>query len=280
VYSCQRIPGRVLSHNDCNDAKAAINPAAAEICDGLDNNCNGVRDFRLGVNDFEDDDNDDVADAKCTGGEDCDDTDATTGDGKDEVCDGRDNDCDDATDEQTAQTVWFLDKDGDGFGTEQGTALARCEPIPGRAAILGDCDDSVNAIHPGAIEQCNGDDDDCNGIVDDGTNYLCQASRHVGDRVLVAHRVVDGLEDRGELAVELREKRHAPRLVSEGLHLIVSLQIVKPRRAAPRAVKSAVGVGALPQHLHHANRVYGDAGLLNDPSSLAVVELAEGIDAG
>jgi len=31
-----------------------------------------------------------------------------------------------------------------------------------------DCDDSDSTIHPGAIESCNGTDDNCNGVVDEG----------------------------------------------------------------------------------------------------------------
>jgi len=37
------------THGDCNDAVAAINPAATEICDGIDNNCNGMVDENGGT---------------------------------------------------------------------------------------------------------------------------------------------------------------------------------------------------------------------------------------
>jgi Putative metal-binding motif/Receptor L domain len=180
IYSCERIPGRVLSNNDCDDEDPAIHPAAAEACDAVDNDCSGTKDFRLATNDFEDDDNDGIADSKCTGGQDCADTDATSGKGLDEVCDTRDNDCDKAIDEDTAQTVWYLDRDGDGWGVDLGTALARCEPIPGRAANLGDCDDDVNAVHPTALEVCNGVDENCNAKADEGTNYQCSVESGVG----------------------------------------------------------------------------------------------------
>ena len=33
--------GYVTNNGDCNDANAAINPGAKEVCDGVDNNCNG-----------------------------------------------------------------------------------------------------------------------------------------------------------------------------------------------------------------------------------------------
>lgn len=38
---CYQPAGYVNLKNDCNDSNAAINPGATEICDGIDNNCNG-----------------------------------------------------------------------------------------------------------------------------------------------------------------------------------------------------------------------------------------------
>jgi Putative metal-binding motif len=37
----------------------------------------------------------------------------------------------------------------------------------GYSVCAGDCNDGDPAVHPGAVETCNGIDDDCNGIVDD-----------------------------------------------------------------------------------------------------------------
>jgi hypothetical protein len=37
----------------------------------------------------------------------------------------------------------------------------------GYAVCAGDCDDGNRSIHPGAMETCDGRDDDCNGIFDD-----------------------------------------------------------------------------------------------------------------
>jgi len=72
---------------------------------------------------------------------DCDDASAGRAAGFAEACDGIDNDCDDAVDE---------DDDGDGF------------------AVCGDCDDRRASTHPGALEVCDGLDDDCDGLVDEG----------------------------------------------------------------------------------------------------------------
>jgi len=84
------------------------------------------------------------------------------GDGVD-FCD----DCDD-TNPNVQDYTWFLDSDGDGFGTVA-TGTVQCDP-PGPDWVLedGDCDDTNINIYPGAIEICdNGVDDNCNGIIDD-----------------------------------------------------------------------------------------------------------------
>lgn len=59
-----------------------------------------------------------------------------------------------------------LDLDGDGFkGALPGT-------VPGAPDSCGeDCDDTSPAAHPGAVEVCDSVDNDCNGVVDDGSGY-------------------------------------------------------------------------------------------------------------
>lgn len=59
----------------------------------------------------------------------------------------------------------FADADGDGRGAA-GTGAMLCGP--GRAALAGDCDDADRDTAPGAAERCNGVDDDCDGVVDEG----------------------------------------------------------------------------------------------------------------
>ena len=48
-----------------------------------------------------------------------------------------------------------VDADGDGFSVEV------------------DCDDQAASVHPGAQELCNGVDDNCEGVADEGDNCLC-----------------------------------------------------------------------------------------------------------
>ncbi len=62
--------------------------------------------------------------------------------------------------------TFFRDHDGDGFGVDSETIGACVQPY-GYSAKDGDCDDTVPTIYPGAYEDCNFIDDDCNLLVDD-----------------------------------------------------------------------------------------------------------------
>jgi hypothetical protein len=65
-------------------------------------------------------------------------------------CDDGDPCTDDACQEGTGCIHTVRDQDGDGFDCHN------------------DCDDTNPAIHPGAQEICNGIDDNCNGLIDEG----------------------------------------------------------------------------------------------------------------
>lgn len=171
VVSCTPVSGHSLLDSDCNDQNAGVNPAAAEACDGVDNDCNGEADFRLGPNDFEDDDGDGLVDIRCGPlGIDCDDRDPATGPGTPERCDGRDNDCDQRIDEDSDGRIWFRDLDGDAFGSADSGTTVSCSAIPGFQQQSGDCADTDPTRFPGASEQCNGIDDNCNFQIDDGAS--------------------------------------------------------------------------------------------------------------
>ncbi len=146
--ACVTPTGYAGRANDCDDYDVSVSPSTPEVCDDLDQNCDGVADEGF------DADGDGVAD--------CFDV---------EQCDGLDNDgdglVDDADSPVAGTTTWFADTDGDGFGDPSG-ARAACVVPDGYLADETDCDDRAAGVFPGASERCNGVDDDCDGAVDEG----------------------------------------------------------------------------------------------------------------
>lgn len=125
-------------------------------------------------------------------GGDCDDNNFATHPGAAEICDGKDNDCDGQVDEGLPTTTYYVDADGDGYGT--GPGLERCKnPGAGYATRAGDCNDANPAIHPdatGTIEICDGIDNDCDGVIDEGcsgkpTISISDVTVHESDGVAV-----------------------------------------------------------------------------------------------
>ncbi len=82
-----------------------------------------------------------------------------------EACDGADNDCDGEIDEDLA-TTWFLDGDADGYGNDARSTEACAQPS-GQVAVGGDCDDGDAALNPAATETCDEIDNDCDGDTDE-----------------------------------------------------------------------------------------------------------------
>ena len=83
-----------------------------------------------------------------------------------EICNGIDDNCDDGIDLRPDDAPFqFRDADGDGHGDPR-TFLNACWPTDGWVSNAEDCDDRSAERRPGALEYCNGEDDDCDGVVD------------------------------------------------------------------------------------------------------------------
>jgi outer membrane protein OmpA-like peptidoglycan-associated protein len=169
---------------DCDDGLLARNPGVAEVCNGLDDDC----DLFVPA-DETDDDGDGFA--ECDG--DCEDAYDTDFPGAPELCDGYDNDCDgnvpvDEVDadgdgafgcggdcDDTDPLLNILDEDGDGYTTcagdcDDGAAQLNLDDADadGQASCDGDCDDADPANLQGGLEVCDGADNDCDAVVDNG----------------------------------------------------------------------------------------------------------------
>jgi len=149
------------SKYDCDDADADVNPGADEICNDVDDNCDGGTDVGGDYYLYYID-----ADADTYGSElttvtvkscdpplgysrvktDCNDQDPEIHPGVGDPVDGIDNDCDWQIDNHTIYT----DDDGDGQTEED-----------------GDCNDYSFYVYPGANEIGDGIDNDCDGSIDE-----------------------------------------------------------------------------------------------------------------
>lgn len=164
---------------DCNDAVRATNPDGTELCNQVDDDCDGNIDENFTpVTVYRDADGDGrgnpaMSMSACgpvsgysTFGDDCDDTTVMRSPILPEVCDEVDNDCNDLVDDSPRITQWYEDADGDGFGTPLRFVLS-CAPPAGRYSLQNtDCNDAAAAVSPSQAERCNGQDDDCNGVAD------------------------------------------------------------------------------------------------------------------
>ncbi len=178
--ACERPAESAAEPTDCDDGDPMIHPAAAERCNGLDDDCDGDVDENAGLEWYADTDGDGFGDAStstvdCDGvngfvadSTDCDDGEAGVHPGADELCNDRDDDCDGAEDENAVDaTTWYADADGDGYGNPTSGAPA-CDQPRDTVNDGTDCDDGDASAHPGAVERCDGTDNDCDGFTDEG----------------------------------------------------------------------------------------------------------------
>jgi hypothetical protein len=178
IFATTAPPGYVANFSDCNDNNANINPGATEVCNGLDDDCDGQFDEGVKTTFYNDFDGDGFGNSAATtqqcsapagwvsNSSDCDDFNFNIKPGGIEVCNGLDDNCNGTIDEGFAVLTFYRDFDGDGFG--QIITITACVAPPGYVSNNSDCNDFNSYIKPGAIEICNGVDDNCNGLIDEG----------------------------------------------------------------------------------------------------------------
>ena len=184
VAACTAPSGFVSNSGDCDDTRSTSSPAATELCNGRDDDCDGTTDENAAADAptwYRDSDSDSYGNASVTTracaapagyvglSTDCNDSVAAINPAASELCDLVDNDCDGSVDESSAidAGLWYRDADGDSYGVST-TTTRSCARPSGYAAVSGDCNDGAVTISPAATEVCDSLDNDCDGSTDEG----------------------------------------------------------------------------------------------------------------
>jgi predicted outer membrane repeat protein len=200
--ACEPPSGFIDQSGDCDDTSAAVHPDAAEVCNAVDDDCDGLLDDEDdswggadGTTYYADTDDDGHGDPDApllacglpSGhvelGDDCDDTEPAVNPGAAEICNGVDDDCDGLSDDEDSDIdlsttrPYYRDSDGDGHG-DPDQSTESCAPPSGHVIDGDDCNDSNAAISPSATEVCDvgNIDEDCDGLADDDDSSVDPAT--------------------------------------------------------------------------------------------------------
>jgi hypothetical protein len=183
----------VDNNTDCNDANASVHPGATEICNGIDDNCDGLIDEGLATTTYYLDFDKDGYGGNATStiacaapanyvanNTDCNDSNSAINPGKTEICNGIDDNCNGSIDEGLATSTFYLDFDNDGYGSTVGTTTA-CAAPANYSTKNTDCNDNDSSIHPGATETCDSIDNNCNGTIDERCGRIATSTKFYQD---------------------------------------------------------------------------------------------------
>lgn len=163
IISCQDVPpeGYVTDSTDCNDSNALIHELKLFFAD-MDGDLFGDS---LNAAYFCE-----IIDPSgyASNNLDCNDADILINPVTNEICNEIDDNCNSEIDEGLSVQTLFVDADYDGYGNNQMYITTCLLEIDGYVSNNLDCDDTNPAIYPGAEETLNGEDDNCNELIDEG----------------------------------------------------------------------------------------------------------------
>src|SRR4030095_17031928 len=157
--------GYVPEATDCDDTRPWVHPGVTEVCDLMDNDCDG----------YVDDDDDSLVSTEFFYA----DTDGDTyGDSRNfvDACElpkgyvTNDFDCDDTLPDVNIAGEYYYDTDGDGYGT--GATHRACVPAGDEVLLSGDCRATDATVYPGAPEICDNKDNNCDGTTDEADTLI------------------------------------------------------------------------------------------------------------
>ena len=205
-YFCTPPAGWVplLAATDCDDTDDLVYQGALESCETpYDDDCDGDVNEGDAVDalvQFEDADEDGYGNATVTTRDciqqsgyvlnalDCDDSNDARNPSEEESCDTPyDDDCDLLVNDNDpgvidAEVVGYPDLDGDGYGDESaGEYYCASSSMPSSYVTTGgDCDDLDSSLNPSELDPCDGVDNDCSGLIDDGSGSSQQCPCDMG----------------------------------------------------------------------------------------------------
>ncbi|MCD6522430.1 MAG: PKD domain-containing protein [Candidatus Diapherotrites archaeon] len=170
-----------------------------EVCNGIDDDCDGDIDEGVKNTYYEDADGDGYGNASvttqaCTAPSgyvsnnlDCNDNNADIHPGATEICNGEDDDCDNSIDEGLSIACssdsdcgtdgCYFNRYRNYFCVNAGNCSSSCTHVTesdndddGYSPSCGDCNDSDANVHPGVTDTCDGIDNDCDNLIDEDAN--------------------------------------------------------------------------------------------------------------